>query len=78
MTEQNSQPTFPPQHHSQSPRRLVRSRDDRWLAGVCGGVAEYAGVDANLVRLVVVLGTIFGFGSLLVAYIVAWLLMPEE
>jgi len=79
MTEQNPQPTFPPQYHSQSPaRRLVRSRDDRWLAGVCGGVAEYAGVDANLVRLVVVLGTIFGFGSLLVAYIVAWLLMPEE
>ncbi|HET9761840.1 MAG TPA: PspC domain-containing protein, partial [Nocardioidaceae bacterium] len=60
-----------------APRRLVRSRDDRWLSGVCGGVAEYAGIDANLVRLVVVLGTIFGFGSLFVAYIVAWLLMPE-
>ena len=59
-------------------KRLVRSRDDRWLAGVCGGVAEYAGVDPNLVRLVVVLGTIFGFGSLLVAYVVAWILMPEE
>ena len=58
-------------------RRLARSRQDRWLTGVCGGVAEYAGVDANLVRLVVVLGTIFGFGSLLVAYVVAWLLMPE-
>ena len=55
----------------------VRSRDDRWLSGVCGGVAEYAGIDANLVRLVVVLGTIFGFGSLLLAYIVAWVLMPQ-
>jgi phage shock protein C len=60
------------------PRRLVRSRDDRWLSGVCGGVARYAGVDANLVRLIVVLGSIFGFGSLLVAYVVAWILMPEE
>lgn len=59
------------------PRRLTRSRDDRWLSGVCGGVARYAGVDANLVRLVVVLGTIFGLGSLLVAYVVAWILMPE-
>jgi phage shock protein C len=59
------------------PRRLVRSRNDRWIAGVCGGVAEYTGVDANLVRLIVVLGTIFGFGSLLVAYVVAWILMPE-
>jgi phage shock protein PspC (stress-responsive transcriptional regulator) len=66
-----SQPPAP------TPRRLARSRQDRWLTGVCGGVAEYAGVDANLVRLVVVLGTIFGFGSLLVAYVVAWLLMPE-
>jgi phage shock protein C len=76
MTEQYPQPPIPPS--PQSPRRLVRSRDDRWLAGVCGGVADYAGVDANLVRLVVVLGTIFGFGSLLVAYVVAWILMPEE
>ena len=60
------------------PRRLARSRDDRWLSGVCGGGASYLGVDANLVRLLVVLGTIFGFGSLLVAYIVAWVLMPKE
>ena len=60
------------------PRRLVRSRDDRWLGGVCGGIAEYAGIDANLVRIIVVLGTIFGFGSLLIAYLVAWALMPEE
>lgn len=59
-------------------RRLVRSRDDRWLSGVCGGVAKYLGVDSNLVRLLVVLGTIFGFGSLLVAYVVAWILMPQE
>jgi len=59
-------------------RRLTRSRDDRWLAGVCGGVARYAGIDVNLVRLVVVLGTVLGFGSLLVAYVAAWILMPEE
>ena len=57
--------------------RLMRSRDDKWVAGVCGGVARYTGVDANLIRLVVVLGTIFGFGSLLVAYVAAWILWPE-
>lgn len=61
-----------------APKRLVRSREDRWVAGVCGGVANYLGVDSNLVRLIVVLGTIFGFGSLLVAYVVAWILMPED
>ena len=59
------------------PKRLTRSRD-RWLSGVCGGMARFLGVDANLVRLLVVLGTIFGFGSLFVAYIVAWIVMPEE
>lgn len=58
-------------------RRLVRSNTDSMIAGVCGGVAQYAGVDANLVRLVVVLGTIFGFGSLAVLYLVAWVLMPK-
>jgi phage shock protein C len=60
-----------------STKRLLRSRDDRWLAGVCGGVAEYAGVDATLVRLLVVLGTIFSGGCLLFAYVAAWVLMPE-
>jgi phage shock protein C len=60
-----------------APRRLVRSRDDRWLSGVCGGVAEYLGVDANLVRLLVVLGTVLGLGSLAVAYVAAWVLMPQ-
>jgi phage shock protein C len=72
-----SEPMTPPPS-APAPKRLVRSRDDRWVAGVCGGVAAYLGVDANLVRLVVVLGTVLGFGSLAVAYIVAWILMPEE
>jgi phage shock protein C len=73
MTEPMTPPPSAP-----APKRLVRSREDRWLSGVCGGVAAYLGVDANLVRLVVVLGTVLGFGSLAVAYIVAWILMPEE
>jgi phage shock protein C len=72
-----TQPMNPPPS-APAPKRLVRSRDDRWISGVCGGVAAYLGVDANLVRLVVVLGTIIGFGSLAVAYVVAWILMPEE
>jgi phage shock protein PspC (stress-responsive transcriptional regulator) len=60
-----------------APKRLARSNDDRWLGGVCGGVAEYAGMDANLVRLLVVLGTVLGLGSLLLVYVVAWILMPQ-
>jgi phage shock protein C len=58
-------------------KRLQRSIDDRWIGGVCGGLADYTGVDANLIRLIVVVATILGFGSLIVAYIVAWLIMPK-
>jgi phage shock protein C len=68
---------YEPQSVTHPPKRLVRSREDRWLSGVCGGVAQYLGVDPNLVRLVVVIGTILGFGSLLLAYVAAWILMPE-
>lgn len=59
------------------PKRLVRSDDDAWLGGVCGGIAQYTGVDANLIRLLVAVGALFSFGTLLVAYIVAWVLMPK-
>jgi phage shock protein PspC (stress-responsive transcriptional regulator) len=58
-------------------KRLERSIDDKWIGGVCGGLAEYTGVDANLIRILVVLATVLGFGSLIVAYVVAWLLMPQ-
>ncbi|MGI8775585.1 MAG: PspC domain-containing protein [Actinomycetota bacterium] len=56
--------------------RLMRSKDDRMIAGVCGGVAAYFDLDAGLVRagwaLAVLLG---GFGVL--AYIVLWIALPE-
>jgi phage shock protein PspC (stress-responsive transcriptional regulator) len=58
-------------------KRLQRSDDDRWIGGVCGGLAAYTGVDAGLIRLIVAVGTILGFGSLILAYIVAWVIMPK-
>ena len=63
--------------HTTTNRRLVRRTDDRMVAGVCSGVADYFGVDPTIVRLAVVVGTVLGFGTLLVAYVLAWLLMPE-
>ena len=67
-----------PAPRPQQPKRLVRRSDDRMIAGVCSGVADYLGVDVTLVRLVTVVGAIFGFGSLILAYVVAWALLPEE
>jgi len=58
-------------------RRLVRRTDDRMVAGVCSGVADYTGVDVTVVRLAAVIGAVLGFGTLVLAYVVAWLLMPQ-
>lgn len=63
---------------SKSVKRLTRSRDDKWIGGVCGGIAEYTGVDVNLVRIIVAVATLLGAGSLVIAYIVALFLIPLE
>ena len=54
----------------------MRNTDDKMLGGVCAGVADYFGLDATLVRLLTVVGAVFGLGSLVVAYVVAWAVMP--
>ncbi|MDQ3156565.1 MAG: PspC domain-containing protein [Actinomycetota bacterium] len=59
-------------------KRLTRSRDDKWFGGVCGGLAEYTGVDANLIRILVAVCTLLGAGSLIIAYIVSLFLIPLE
>lgn len=57
--------------------RLHKSSHDRKLAGVCGGIAEFLGVDSTIIRLVCLL-MIFGWGSGLLAYIICALVLPEE
>ena len=49
---------------------------DKMLGGVCAGVADYFGVDPTLVRVLTVVGAIFGLGTVVVAYVVAWAVMP--
>ena len=63
---------------TQTHKRLTRNADDKLLGGVCSGVADYLGVDVTLVRLLTVVGAVFGLGSLVVAYVVAWVLMPQR
>ncbi len=58
-------------------RRLYRSRDERMLGGVAGGLAEYFDVDPTLVRLAFVFASLYlGFG--LLPYIVLWIVIPRE
>jgi phage shock protein PspC (stress-responsive transcriptional regulator) len=58
-------------------RRLVRPRDDRWIAGVCSGLARRFGISPGIVRLLFVLSTLLP-GPQFVVYIVLWILMPSE
>ncbi|MBF6356210.1 PspC domain-containing protein [Nocardia higoensis] len=57
-------------------RRLTRS-DDRWIAGVCGGLADYFGWSANAVRLVFVLSCLLP-GPQFLLYLVLWLVIPRR
>jgi phage shock protein C len=59
-------------------KRLSRSNTERLLAGVCGGIGQYYDTDPNLIRILWVVLTLLSFGIGVIAYIVAWLLIPEE
>ncbi|WP_092596809.1 PspC domain-containing protein [Actinopolyspora xinjiangensis] len=62
----------PPEH------RFRRSRNERMIAGVCGGAAELFGIDATIVRIVLVAATLVGFGTGFLIYLACWLIVPEE
>jgi phage shock protein PspC (stress-responsive transcriptional regulator) len=58
-------------------KRLYRSRNNRLLGGVCGGIAEYFRWDPTLVRLLFVASLLLP-GPQVVAYLVAWIVIPPE
>jgi phage shock protein PspC (stress-responsive transcriptional regulator) len=63
---------------NKSGKKLMRSRDDRWIAGVLGGVAEHFGWDATLTRVIFILFALLTKGgTALVAYIIAAIIIPE-
>ena len=58
-------------------RKLYRSKSNRQLAGVCGGLAQYFNIDATLVRVLFILLAVLG-GSGLVLYLAMWIIVPKE
>ncbi|MDT3696900.1 MAG: PspC domain-containing protein [Ignavibacterium sp.] len=58
-------------------KKLYRSVTDKMLGGVCGGIAEYFGIDPVIIRLTFVLAVIFG-GSGILAYIILWIIIPQK
>ncbi len=59
-------------------KKLTRSSTDVKIAGVCGGIAEYFGIDSTLVRVAYLVFTFIGVGSPVLLYILLALIMPEE
>jgi phage shock protein C len=58
-------------------RKLYRSKTNRQLAGVCGGLAEHFNLDATLIRVLFVVLAVLG-GSGVVLYIALWIIVPRE
>jgi phage shock protein C len=59
-----------------TPKKLYRSQKDRVIAGVCGGLGEFFGIDATWIRLLFILFFFVG-GSALLIYIIMWLVVPN-
>ena len=62
---------------SEGVKKLCRSTKDRWLAGICGGIAEYFALDPTIIRVLFVLFSVFAGGGIL-AYIILWIIIPQE
>lgn len=60
-----------------STRKLYRSRTDRKLGGVCGGLAQYLNLDATLIRVLFVVLTLLGGAGPLI-YLALWIIVPNE
>lgn len=59
-------------------KRLIRTRNGRMVAGVCSGIAEYANIDANVIRAIFAVLTLLTVGAFALVYLVAWVIFPEE
>ena len=58
--------------------RLRRSSHNRYIAGVCGGLGEYFGIDATVLRVLFAIAAVVGFGSPILIYLVMWVVIPER
>lgn len=70
------QPGAAPPPQANYVRRLVRSTNDRKIAGVCAGIADYFDIDPTVVRIIWLLATLIP-GPNIIAYLVLWLALPE-
>lgn len=58
--------------------KLYRSKDDRMIAGVCGGLGKNTDIDSNLIRILFIVLAFCSAGIMILIYLCAWILIPEE
>jgi phage shock protein C len=59
-------------------KRLYRSRKEKMLGGVCGGLGEHMDVDPTMIRLVWAVVTVLSVGMGILVYLIAWIIIPES
>ena len=59
-------------------KQLIRPKDGRMIAGVCAGIGQFFGVDANIVRILLAVLTVVSAGAAALVYLLAWVVVPEE
>lgn len=59
-------------------KKLFRSTADSKIAGLCGGIGQWLGIDSTIVRLLVVVAALFSFGGVILAYFIATLFIPKD
>ena len=59
----------------ETPRKLYRSRKERMIAGICGGLSEHFGIDPTWIRLIFIL-LFFAGGCALLVYLILWIIVP--
>ena len=72
-TDMNFVPSMPAQG-----TRLLRSRKNRMITGVCGGIGEYFNVDPTVIRLITILLFFIPGAPIIIAYLVAWIIIPLD
>lgn len=60
------------------PKRLYRSTDQRMIAGVCGGIAEYFNIDVTIIRIIAVILLLPGAAPGFLPYVILWIIVPKK
>ena len=58
--------------------KLYRSKNNRWIAGICGGLGKFFNIDPTIVRVIWIIGTLFSMGFGIILYLILWAVIPEK